>query len=68
MATLPVTVSADTYRRLVNFPLPGGAISGSANPDSSVTFQLDADLHHRLRHIDADVELALRFLMGLRPH
>lgn len=67
MATLPVTVSADTYRRLVNFPLPGGAISGAANPDGSVTFQLDADLHHQLRHIDADPELALHHLLSI-PH
>lgn len=67
-APVLVTVSADTYRSLINFPLPGGTISGSALIDGAIRFHINAALHHELSRIDADPERALRILLGLQPH
>lgn len=63
--TFPITVSADTYRRLVHFPLPGGSITGTFNTDGTVTFPVTANLLHQLGHIDRDPEIALRKLLSL---
>jgi hypothetical protein len=61
---VPVTVSANTYRRLVNFALPGGAITGRDNGDGTVTFSIPAYIADALRMVDTDPERALHDLLG----
>lgn len=63
-----ITVSADTYHRLVNFPLSGGAISGRANADGTVTFPIPASLHAALNAVNENPELALLTLLGAPIH
>lgn len=67
-ATIDLTVSATTYARLVHHPLPGGSITGKANPDGTITFRLDAALGHLLRRVNSDPELALLTLLEMKPH
>lgn len=65
---VPVTVSADTYRRLVNHPLPGGSITGRDNGDGTVTFFIPASIADALCMVDTNPERALAVLLAVPMH
>jgi hypothetical protein len=66
--TVALTISAATYTRLINHPLPSGTLTGKANPDGTVTFRLDALLTQLLARINSDPERALLTLLDVKPH
>lgn len=64
--TVPITIAADTYARLVNHPLPGAPLTGKANPDGTVTFRLDAPLAQLLARINSDPDRAILTLLDVK--